>query len=411
MVQVRVSALREYYRPPFEYYQARTNDDYLLYCKRYPRRGAQPILLVHGLAQNQHSFDLPIGGHNLAHYLHGAGFDVWLPNLRSHGRPPFRSKCSGKWDWSIDDHALRDLPALIDMVTEQTGQTPYYIGHSMGGMMLLMYLQGAQLEPDSPRVTQSDAARDLRHKQLAGAITLGSPVLLKWRSGGGLRWLSQMIDTRMLMRLFGGHYWLRNLLTMLGYAPTRRLLGEIAGSPRLHWISLRKLLSGPVGQANKLLSKGHIWHPDNMTDEIFRSALSKTMEHCCAKVLVQFLDWIAHGTFREFPHRGAGALHDYAAGLGRVELPLLMVTGQHDHFVDQQVLQRLGFAPLASADKSLVILPNTGHADILYGRHSPATVYPMLVAWIKKRCPQIRVDETKRLPQPDERPEPLASSS
>ena len=370
-------ASSQYYKPKFEYCHTTTSDDHRIYCKRYPQVGAPPVVMVHGLAQNMQSFDLPVPGHSMAVDLHRAGFDVWLPNLRSHGRPPLRSQCSGQWDWSIDDYALRDLPAIISMITQQTG-------HSMGGMALLIYLQGAYYTAEG-RVRRSAELTDQRHGLLAGGITLGSPIVLKWRTSGVLRWLASLAHSRNVIQLLGNQRWLLQLLLALRQAPTRRLTDELADSGRLHWISLRKLMHLP-GMANRMLAHGHIWNPNNMTDSLFKQALRCTMSHCCARVLVQFLDWISHGAFREFPVPGANDLLDYQAGLPHITLPLLMVAGEHDHFTDSQVLRMEGYSRLGSADKSLVQLANTGHADILYGRNVPTALYPMLAAWIKKRC-------------------------
>lgn len=118
-----------------------------------------PVLLVHGVASNHHSFHL--GERSFARALVDQGLDVWMLDLRGTG--PHRGDPEAGWGsgtrWSLDDYAQQDVPAAVAHILESTGaESVGYVGHSMGGMVGAMYLAE---HPDAP---------------LSGFVALGSPV-------------------------------------------------------------------------------------------------------------------------------------------------------------------------------------------------------------------------------------------
>lgn len=77
---------------------------------------------------------------SMAYYLYHRGYDVWLANYRGQGRAPNRSW--GWWNADIDHYGIFDVKAVVMKVRELTGKRPVYIGHSMGGTMAYIYLEG-----------------------------------------------------------------------------------------------------------------------------------------------------------------------------------------------------------------------------------------------------------------------------
>ena len=68
--------------------------------------------------------------------LAAAGFDVYVPDFRGHGRsqPPR----AGSGDWSFDDLVEFDLPAIVETVAETAQRAPgelALLGHSLGGLV------------------------------------------------------------------------------------------------------------------------------------------------------------------------------------------------------------------------------------------------------------------------------------
>ncbi|CAG4983867.1 unnamed protein product [Colias eurytheme] len=139
---------------PAERYDVTTSDGYILEVNRIPRgqnqhdaRARPVVFMMHGLTGCSNSY-VELGpryamGFNLA----DAGFDVWLGNARGVGNsrrhvslnPDHRRQKFDFFDFSWEDIALYDLPAMIDFALQHTGQNRlHYIGHSQGGTVFLV---------------------------------------------------------------------------------------------------------------------------------------------------------------------------------------------------------------------------------------------------------------------------------
>ncbi len=128
-----------------------------LHRLRAHRDGRPAALLVHGMFSNHSIWLLPAraeGG--FGHYLAGRGFDVWLADVRHHGAS---AREPGPCRWSFEDWVLRDAPALVARVCEETAGAPLaWVGHSAGGAVGLCWL--ARLRSAAP---------------LAAVVTFGTP--------------------------------------------------------------------------------------------------------------------------------------------------------------------------------------------------------------------------------------------
>ncbi|MCB9759823.1 MAG: alpha/beta fold hydrolase [Alphaproteobacteria bacterium] len=112
----------------------RTPDGWELDLRHYPGEGP-PVLLVHGMGANHYNWDFRPEV-SFAYYLHQQGWDVWVPELRGDmgARAPDRKAAK---NFTFDDHARLDLPAAVDAVLAETGEPQlFWVGHSMGGMLL-----------------------------------------------------------------------------------------------------------------------------------------------------------------------------------------------------------------------------------------------------------------------------------
>ena len=158
-----------------------TSDGVALRGGRYAIPGAQPVVLAHGFDGNGSEFDLPRRGRNLAVHLARAGYDVWMANFRGNGRGDSVSD-SGGWGHAIDHLAAFDAPALIEGVTRVTGRKPAWLGHSMGGMVLYCYLQGASFHRDGTgqAFTADEGLARERNESIACGVAIGSPPAFYW---------------------------------------------------------------------------------------------------------------------------------------------------------------------------------------------------------------------------------------
>eukprot|EP00831_Metopus_contortus_P014700 TRINITY_DN16094_c0_g1_i5.p1 TRINITY_DN16094_c0_g1~~TRINITY_DN16094_c0_g1_i5.p1 ORF type:complete len:244 (-),score=27.66 TRINITY_DN16094_c0_g1_i5:25-756(-) len=121
----------------FETHKAVTKDGYLITLWRIPKKISEkrssrhPVLLQHGVMDNAFSWLYKNMYKNLPIMLVDLGYDVWLGNNRGtiHSlehvdiQEHNSRKISGKyWEFSFDEMGLYDLPAMIDYISDITGQ-------------------------------------------------------------------------------------------------------------------------------------------------------------------------------------------------------------------------------------------------------------------------------------------------
>ncbi|CAH9089575.1 unnamed protein product [Cuscuta epithymum] len=132
-------------------YEVTTKDGYILSVQRIPAGGegksgdggrGPPVLLQHGVLVDGTTWLLNGPGQSLAFILADAGFDVWISNLRgtTHSRRHvtlYANSDRKYWDWTWDDLVEQDLPTIVKLVFDTTGQKVHYVGHSMGTLIAL----------------------------------------------------------------------------------------------------------------------------------------------------------------------------------------------------------------------------------------------------------------------------------
>ncbi|XP_052107259.1 triacylglycerol lipase 2 isoform X2 [Arachis duranensis] len=123
--------------------QVTTADGYILSVQRIPegRSGngnnqtKQPVILQHGILVDGAQWLLNGPEQNLPLILADNGFDVWISNTRgtrfSRRHTSLDPSSKAYWDWSWDELASYDVPAVVEYVSSQTGQKPHYVGHSL----------------------------------------------------------------------------------------------------------------------------------------------------------------------------------------------------------------------------------------------------------------------------------------
>ncbi|MCP1623266.1 alpha/beta fold hydrolase [Pseudomonas nitroreducens] len=107
----------------------RTADGVDLALRRVGPADGVPVVLTHGTFSNHRSC---LG---LANYLGSQGFACWLFDWRGHGD-------SGRNDFlhSFDDVAEQDVPAILEAVSQRSGQAAlHWVGHSGGGLIVSMW--------------------------------------------------------------------------------------------------------------------------------------------------------------------------------------------------------------------------------------------------------------------------------
>ncbi|XP_049275323.1 gastric triacylglycerol lipase-like [Rhipicephalus sanguineus] len=146
---------------PVESREVVTEDGYVLGIYRIPRGrleteetttgspyldcdGASrpPLLLVHGLLGSAVTWVTNYADQSLGYVLADAGYDVWLGNLRGSTLARKHVKLNPDsnisfWDFTFDQMIEYDVPAMIDYVLRETGNSRLgYIGHSQGTLIM-----------------------------------------------------------------------------------------------------------------------------------------------------------------------------------------------------------------------------------------------------------------------------------
>lgn len=147
---MNVSAIIRYNGYPAEEFNVVTEDGYVITIQRIPAGrkenledldGPKPVVfLQHGLLCSSSNWVTNLPNESLAFILADAGFDVWLGNVRGNTyglhHVNYSVHSDEFWDFSWDEMARYDLPAMLKFVVSKTSQPSlYYVGHSQGTLI------------------------------------------------------------------------------------------------------------------------------------------------------------------------------------------------------------------------------------------------------------------------------------
>jgi len=313
---------------PAERVEYHAADGWTAGVRHYPGDGP-PVLLVHGMAANHYNFDYR-ADRSLVTWLQARHWDVWVAELR--GDPesvPPDPKARG---YSLDDHALYDLPAILDVVRDRTGEAQvYWVGHSMGGILLY-------------------TALELYPERIAAGVAVASPTDLHDRDG--LLGLARRFD------------WL---------LPKRHALPAQSFGRGMAW----------MGRTNPLF--GVLANKRNLDWPLANGLARYAMEDVPGRMQAQVSAWLRTGVMTREDGSPWFVRND------RPEVPLLVTGGARDQIVPLEdarsacsVFPACTFVELSAANGYSA---DYGHVDPILGPAAATEVYPVIGSFLDAHRP------------------------
>ncbi len=349
-----------------EGYTANTRDGWELSIVRYSLPGASPkkaaVILCHGFNLNNKFWDLDKRS-AMARYLAANGYDVYAPDLRGSGKSskPLFSRLKGlfkfdvedmphmfikaptdltKFNWTIDDHIHSDIPAILKLVREKSGfDKVYWIGHSMGGLIMYGYLEiyGSEF--------------------IAGFVPMSSMIVIPDPLNEHLKLIAEQ----------------KPLMT------ASLIVNTTAAS------QLRNFTFGTVKHPIEDL----LMDTQNMHDDVVFRFFRLSIDDTAPGVVSQFSDSIREGKIIS-----TRATYSYSDRLHLIKTPMLFMLGSNDGFLSEKEVLT-AYNSVSSLDKEMLIfsrenghLADYGHCDLVVGKNSAVDVYPAVLTWLEQRISQ-----------------------
>jgi alpha-beta hydrolase superfamily lysophospholipase len=313
-----------------------TRDGISLWLRRFPT-GAEPargaVVLQHGLGSRTLAFDYP--GRSLALHLSTAGFDCYLPELRGTGRSQRPAR-----PWGVDDYVEQDIPAIVEAVRADSGQQRiHWIGHSMGGVLMMFY--GIE-HPDAPIKSLVTIGSSLDYS--AGHSVFRKMRRLRWMAGSWLRYLD---------------------------------FGRLA---RLNALSAGH---GPFFPAEEM----NVWRY-NIERAITRDLLS----HGFGLIPFRLFDDL-DTTFQQGGFSRQGGRIRYLEQAHAFRLPTCLIAGSKDAQCSVEAVQATARLLENAAEKEVLCMGTDygqygeyGHFDLILGRRAETEVWPSILRFIERHA-------------------------
>ncbi|MCB1316395.1 MAG: alpha/beta fold hydrolase [Leptospiraceae bacterium] len=298
----------------------------------YPRRGAYPVILSHGIAVNKFGVDID-RDHSLAYFLAQNGFPVFVLSLRGVSKSYHSSRYRYQ-HFDFDDIVEYDVPAVIQKARQLTGAPKVnWVGHSMGSMIAMGYM-GRKLPG---------------HNDIASFVSIAGPGKLDharqtlWGIFTRYPWINELIDFRF----------------------SAQVISPLAGR-----------MNTPIEDV--------VLNPENVNERTVRKLMKNAIENISRGLARQFVQWMETG--KETTRDGQT---NYRSCLKNIKVPSLFIAGSRDHVAVPESV-RFAYDQAGSKKKEFILLgPEAGahvdycHTGLVLGDHAIDDVYPRVLEWFE----------------------------
>ncbi|PVH34974.1 hypothetical protein PAHAL_7G077700 [Panicum hallii] len=343
-----------------------TADGYILSLQRIPggrgqsAAGNVPVLLQHGLFMDGVTWLMNSPAESLGYILADGGYDVWIANSRgtvySRGHTTLSTGDPAYWDWSWDELASSDLPAVVQYVYAHSGgQRMHYVGHSLGTLIAFA------------AISEQQQLGMLRSAGLLSPIAYLDKVSSPLARGGADVFLGEAL------------YW----LGLNEFDPTgetvHKLVTDVCSQPGINCYNLMSVFTGD----NCCL--------DNSSVQVF---LAHEPQASATKNMVHLAQMIRRGTIAKYDygnaadntkHYGQAAPPAYDVSAIPDDFPLFLSYGGRDSLSDVQDVKHLVQALKSHDGDKLTVqyLDDYAHADFVMAGNARERVYAPLMAFFK----------------------------
>ncbi len=323
-----------------------------------------PVVLCHGLGLNGTFWTITDPKTYLPAQLLARGYEVFIFDFRGSGesarvgavgkvnarlRQTFLLEV-GEGRWNVDEIARYDVPAVLDYVKAATGHDRVnWVGHSLGGMLMFAFLE-----------------RSPQRDRVANFVGMGATIMF------------DRFPQRDMLQAN------RSLRVLVGVVSPGRLGRPLmfARFPGLDRIDQFYYTSANVDRTTVSRFYGY------------------TLEDTGRAALAQLDPYLQYGHFVS-----ADRTFDYAARLGEITTPTLMIAGDGDIMSDVPST-RLTFQGLGSRDKALLRFGKAeghfadyGHCDLVWSRFASMEIFPPIVDWLDARQSSATAQQPAPSPQ------------
>jgi len=311
---------------PTEVLSYTTADGWEAPLRHYAAPGP-PVILMHGMGVNHYNWDYRPEV-SLADYLQTRGYDVWIPALRGDPGTLAPSR-RAKRNFNFDDHALLDVPAAVDLVLAETGESSVlWVGHSLGGMLYY-------------------AALAERPETLRAGVSICSP--------------SSFVEQPKLYRRIRRYGW---LIGERGMLPARALAR----------------LTLPLGPAHPVLRI--VANRENSDWKLLRGIAANGLTNLSKGTARQGVSWIKTASFAQ----ADGTPWDF-----RSDVPTLVLAGAGDRLIPEQnvafACSQLSDCSLEVIGVNQGFVTDYGHIDTVLGELARDEVYPIIGEFLDAQAP------------------------